>query len=67
MPKVEVVSELCKSCGLCLNVCPKQVLKIGEKANRKGYYFVEVASPDQCIGCALCGIVCPDIALKIYK
>lgn len=67
MPKVEVISELCKSCGLCINVCPKQVLKIGETANKKGYYFVEVGSPDQCIGCALCGMVCPDIALKIYK
>jgi 2-oxoglutarate ferredoxin oxidoreductase subunit delta len=67
MPKVEVVSELCKSCGLCINVCPQKVLKIGKNANQKGYYFIEVANPDQCIGCALCGMVCPDIALKIYK
>lgn len=67
MPKVEVESERCKSCGICLTVCPKKVLRIGSRANSKGYYFVEAAQPDQCIGCALCGLVCPDIALKIYK
>jgi 2-oxoglutarate ferredoxin oxidoreductase subunit delta len=43
------------------------VLRIGSRANSKGYYFVEAAQPDQCIGCTLCGMVCPDIALKIYK
>lgn len=67
MPKVEVESERCKSCGLCVAICPKKVLKIGTNANLKGYYFVETSEPESCIGCALCGMVCPDIALEIYK
>ncbi|MBP2652250.1 MAG: 2-oxoglutarate-acceptor oxidoreductase subunit OorD [Firmicutes bacterium] len=67
MPKVEILEARCKSCGLCIEFCPKKVLKIGEKANAKGYYFVEVAKPDQCIGCALCGTMCPDVAITVYK
>jgi 2-oxoglutarate ferredoxin oxidoreductase subunit delta len=67
LAKVVVLSEYCKSCGLCINVCPKQVLAFGDKANQKGYYTVVVSRPDECIGCSLCGTVCPDLALEIYK
>ena len=65
--KVEVVTERCKSCGLCVDVCSRKVLRIGEKANSKGYYYVEAADEAACVGCALCGVVCPDIALRIYR
>lgn len=66
MPKVVVLGEYCKSCGLCINICPKQVLSIGDKPNAKGYYFV-ITDADKCIGCGLCGIMCPDLALELYK
>lgn len=65
--KVVVLGEYCKSCGLCINICPKKVLAIGDKANSKGYYVAVAASPENCIGCGLCGTVCPDLALEIYK
>jgi 2-oxoglutarate ferredoxin oxidoreductase subunit delta len=67
MAKVVVLSEYCKSCGLCVNICPQKILKIGDKINPKGYYTVTVSKPDECVGCKLCGTVCPDIALEIYK
>lgn len=67
MAKVVVLSEYCKSCGLCIGVCPRKVLAIGDKSNSKGYYVVVPADPDKCIGCGLCGTVCPDLALEIYK
>jgi 2-oxoglutarate ferredoxin oxidoreductase subunit delta len=67
MPKVVVVSEYCKSCGLCVQICPKTVLAIGDKANAKGYYTVVAARPENCVGCTLCAVVCPDVALEIYK
>ncbi len=67
MAKVVVLSEYCKSCGLCIGVCPRKVLAIGDKPNSKGYYVVVAADPDKCIGCGLCGTVCPDLALEIYK
>lgn len=67
MAKVKVLSEYCKSCGLCVNICPKKVLAIGDKPNVKGYYAVVVADEERCIGCTLCGTVCPDLALEVYK
>lgn len=67
MAKVVVLSEYCKSCGLCINICPKKVLAVGDKPNTKGYYVVVPAQPDQCIGCGLCCTVCPDMALELYK
>ncbi|MBP2644174.1 MAG: 2-oxoglutarate-acceptor oxidoreductase subunit OorD [Firmicutes bacterium] len=67
MPKVEIQEERCKSCSLCIEICPKKVLRIGKKVNAKGYYFVEAAKPEQCIGCALCGTMCPDVAIHVYK
>ena len=36
MAKVEIVAERCKSCGSCLQVCPKQVLEIGPGVTSKG-------------------------------
>ncbi len=67
MPKVEVLKEYCKSCGLCVNICPKKILAIGDKLNQKGYYFVEVTDQGQCIGCGMCGVICPDLALEVYR
>ena len=66
MPKVTVLHEYCKSCGLCVNICPKYVLSIGDSSNAKGYYYV-VAAEEKCIGCGLCGTMCPDMALEVYK
>ncbi|HMM22865.1 MAG TPA: 4Fe-4S binding protein [Selenomonadales bacterium] len=67
MAKVVVLGEYCKSCGLCVSICPKKILKIGDKPNKKGYYYVVVSDPDQCIGCGLCGTMCPDVALEVHK
>lgn len=67
MAKVKVLSDYCKSCGLCVNICPKKVLEIGDKPNSKGYYAAVAVNGENCIGCMLCGTVCPDLALEIYK
>jgi 2-oxoglutarate ferredoxin oxidoreductase subunit delta len=65
--KVVVLTQYCKSCGLCVNICPKKILVIGEKANAKGYYSIVVTDETKCSGCTLCGIMCPDVAIEIYK
>lgn len=67
MKKVVVLGEYCKSCGLCVNVCPKGVLAIGDKANQKGYYSVAVIDESKCISCAMCSVVCPDLALEVSR
>ncbi len=67
MNRVDINAEYCKECGYCVNFCPKNVLKIGEKINKKGYYAPVVDKPDACIGCGICAKVCPDAVIEVYK
>ena len=67
MPKVEVLTEICKSCLYCVSICPKKVLDTGKNVNSKGYQYVVSIHPEQCIGCALCAMMCPDAAIEVYR
>lgn len=58
-------SERCKGCGLCVSVCPKNVLKISDELNKKGYYPAFQARPEDCIFCGTCYLMCPDVAISI--
>lgn len=51
----------CKSCGICIAFCPKNV--IGK--NEAGEPVIE--RPDDCIGCRFCEIHCPDFAITILE
>ena len=53
MKKVIFNEERCKSCELCVSVCPKKILRISDdKMNEKGYKPAEIFEQDKCIGCA---------------
>ena len=68
MTKVIIHEDVCKSCGLCVRLCPKEVLALQTKhLNAKGYYPVEVAHQENCIGCLSCAMTCPDVAIEIEK
>lgn len=57
---------LCKSCGICLEVCPKKAIFWGEDL---GYYGNPAPSVDieKCIACGLCELNCPDCAIRVKK
>jgi 2-oxoglutarate ferredoxin oxidoreductase subunit delta len=59
--------DRCKGCGLCVGVCPKNVLEISEEVNTKGYFPVFQARPEDCSFCAMCCVMCPDVAITISK
>lgn len=64
---VKINVERCKSCGLCVYICPKEILGLGEVANSKGYYTVEMKDQTQCIACGFCALICPDLVLEVYR
>ncbi|MCK4226236.1 4Fe-4S binding protein [candidate division WOR-3 bacterium] len=58
--KVEVNTKWCKGCGICVDVCPKDVFEL--KNN-----LVRVKSPEACIGCSICETRCPDFVIEVKK
>ncbi|MDY0374698.1 MAG: ferredoxin family protein [Desulfobacterium sp.] len=62
-----IETERCKGCGLCISVCPKNVLEISDTVSAKGYFPAFQARPDDCIHCTLCCIMCPDVAITIIE
>ena len=65
---VEVIKDHCKGCDLCVISCPTDVLELEPReVNDRGYHYVYMKNPDNCIGCANCGYVCPDACLTVYK
>lgn len=66
--KVSIDIERCKGCGLCVNVCPKNVLAFDESyINLKGVHPAYMAIPENCIGCASCAVMCPDVAITVFR
>ena len=66
--KLTFNEEFCKSCGLCVNVCPKKILYINtDVINKKGYNPVSVTDMDACIACSSCALMCPDAVIGIEK
>lgn len=65
---VVIDEDRCKGCGLCVNVCPVEILQLAEdRFNAKGYHPVEVTDPEACTGCAMCATICPDVVFTVYR
>ena len=65
--EVLIDEERCKGCGLCLDVCPVQILELANYFNSRGYKPAVAKGPKKCRGCTWCKLVCPDGAIKIRK
>ncbi len=57
--------EQCKSCGLCIEICPKKVLSWDEEV--LGYFGRPTVKCDiaNCIQCKSCERICPDMAIRV--
>ena len=62
---VNVIKDRCKGCRLCIEVCPKKVLKLSDELNGKGYRFTCADARNGCIQCSLCELICPDFAIVV--
>lgn len=64
MNYIKIDRDKCKACYLCIEVCPKKLIKMGKEANSLGAFPVEFCDEDnECLGCAMCAIRCPDLAI----
>lgn len=64
---IVVDKECCKGCGVCVSVCPCDVLALSAEVNSKGYPVSWMANPDACTGCASCAVICPDSCITVYR
>jgi adenylylsulfate reductase subunit B len=55
-PKIDI--ELCTGCNICVDICPMDVLKEGERVP-------VVAYPDECWHCGACVMDCPKKAVRL--
>lgn len=70
MSKIYILREACKGvvdCGICIYVCPRDVLGKSDVLNRKGFFPPEVVDEDVCTQCENCMIFCPDMAIVVEK
>lgn len=68
MNQVTIHADLCKGCGLCVSVCPKNVIELKHsELNSKGYHPAEPVREKDCIACAMCAVICPDVAIRVEK
>ena len=64
---VEINTDECKGCGLCVEACTTKVLSLSPCLNRYGYHTA-TNSDKPCNGCGLCFYVCPEPgAIKVFK
>jgi 2-oxoglutarate ferredoxin oxidoreductase subunit delta len=66
--RVEIDEEICKGCGLCIMVCPYELLDMADYYNVKGYKPAILTDPEgRCTGCTLCAMICPDAVITVFR
>ena len=63
---IEVDTQKCKGCSVCVENCPTKSIQLSKLVNSKGYHYAEMIG-DACIGCSNCAIVCPDSVITVYR
>ena len=69
MSYVKIDRDKCKACYLCVEECPKKLIKKSKTANALGDFPVEfIDEKNECLGCAMCATRCPHLAIvKVVK
>jgi 2-oxoglutarate ferredoxin oxidoreductase subunit delta len=64
---LEIATDRCKGCELCIGVCPKDVLALDlEVVNRLVHHPVRLLDAAGCTSCAFCARICPDAVFTVY-
>lgn len=68
MSRIVVDERYCKGCGLCVSVCPREIMELDpDKLTVKGYHPATLTDEAACTGCATCAVMCPDVAITVER
>ena len=69
MAHIVIDGTKCKSCYLCIEACPKKIIKVSNIVGKTGSNIVEFFDDAHlCIGCGFCAMTCPDLAItEVHK
>jgi 2-oxoglutarate ferredoxin oxidoreductase subunit delta len=65
--RIELNDDWCKTCYICVDLCPKGVLTKADKVSKKGKIPVKIKNLEACTGCMQCELLCPDQAISVTK
>ena len=60
--EARIIQQRCSACGLCLEHCRFDAIRLVESAGERASYVVD---PMACEGCGLCAHVCPSDAVEM--
>jgi 2-oxoglutarate ferredoxin oxidoreductase subunit delta len=64
MPMVQIDSQGCRGCSLCVDYCPVKVFDRIENP-KTSHYNAQVARADDCMGCFACFHLCPSQCIHV--
>jgi NAD-dependent dihydropyrimidine dehydrogenase PreA subunit len=56
----KINNDLCVGCGICVNSCPTDVIRLDEKIGKAVIMYL-----DECTLCAVCEMDCPQHAIYV--
>jgi 2-oxoglutarate ferredoxin oxidoreductase subunit delta len=65
--RVSIDQERCKGCGYCVEFCPREVLKMSQEFNSKGYPLPSAEDESRCLECGFCEAICPEFAVTVRR
>jgi 2-oxoglutarate ferredoxin oxidoreductase subunit delta len=64
---LDIASDRCKGCELCITACPKHCLELSMGVvNALGHHPIRLTDAAACTSCALCARICPDSVFTVY-
>ncbi|XOF34739.1 MAG: 4Fe-4S dicluster domain-containing protein [Candidatus Electrothrix sp. YB6] len=59
--EVSFYHDWCKTCGICMAFCPRNIIRPDESGKP------EITDNTSCIGCRFCEMHCPDFAVTVSE
>jgi len=60
MPSLQIETQGCRACTLCVDVCPTQVFDMDPQKQ-----VAQASRPDDCVGCCSCEYICPSRCVAV--